>query len=177
VESVSWHEAAQFANRLSALEKREPCFVIQDGKARGIGDGKASYLGCKGWRLPVEMEWSFFFPYNNLNEQMELVAWYKENSENRTHHIGQKLSASWGIRDLLGNVEEWVYDRYEEGFWAKKPTSRLIDFVNAPIEGKGRVVRGGSWASEKHTLMLGDRAWHWPHERYSKTGFRLVRAK
>ena len=40
----------------------------------------------------------------NLNE----IAWFSENSENKVHPIGLKQPNNWGIYDMQGNVAEWL---------------------------------------------------------------------
>lgn len=73
VESVSWFEAAAFANRLSEEAKLPACYEMRDckgtlggglpdGETYGTGDyqcGEVVFAGlaCRGYRLPTEAEW------------------------------------------------------------------------------------------------------------------------
>ena len=47
VENVTWHQAIQFANRISLAAKLEPCYNEATGQRR---------QGCTGYRLPTNAE-------------------------------------------------------------------------------------------------------------------------
>lgn len=55
VDSVSWHQSALFANKLSQHSGLETCFVC----GGEVCVPKPSYIKCKGWRLPTEAEWEY----------------------------------------------------------------------------------------------------------------------
>ncbi|MCL1991810.1 MAG: SUMF1/EgtB/PvdO family nonheme iron enzyme, partial [Spirochaetes bacterium] len=63
VESVSWHDALAFANRLSIMEGLEPAYSVK-GKT-DPGDWGAAWDAVKiiegsgGWRLPTEAQWEY----------------------------------------------------------------------------------------------------------------------
>jgi formylglycine-generating enzyme required for sulfatase activity len=42
------------------------------------------------------------------------LAWYSENSGNKTHSVGRLLPTSEGVHDALGNVYEWGNGWYAE---------------------------------------------------------------
>lgn len=79
------------------------------------------WLGKKNnetYRLPTSKEWQYVAKANNTtkwnfgDDEKELpnYAWYRVNSENKTHPVGQKKPNSFGIYDLYGNVYEWTED-------------------------------------------------------------------
>ena len=152
VESVSWYDVQEFIQKLNQ----------QTGKA---------------FFLPSEAQWEFAakggneskgFEYAGSNE-IEEVAWYEGNANNKTHPVGQKKPNELGLYDMSGNVWEWCQDWYGE-----YPTKPLKDPIG-PNLGDYRVLRGGSWFYTASPCRLASRrSWH-PGDRYRDIGFRLAR--
>ena len=137
VESVSWNDIQDFLRKLNS----------QTGK---------------NFRLPTEAEWEYAarggnksrgYTYSGSND-INSVAWYKDNSSSKTHAVGQKQPNELGIYDMSGNVWEWCSDWYE---------------VNTT-----RVVRGGSWGNFDDGCRSSIRYWIFPDFRSVKVGFRLA---
>ncbi|MEW6159818.1 MAG: formylglycine-generating enzyme family protein, partial [Verrucomicrobiota bacterium] len=101
------------------------------------------------YRLPTEAEWEYACRAGSTNqfsfgdkERAEEFAWTAENSEGKTHPVGQKLPNAWGLHDMHGNVWEWCLD-----WFAPYPARPEIDPVG-PAEGKFKVFHGGGWNQE-----------------------------
>jgi formylglycine-generating enzyme required for sulfatase activity len=64
----------------------------------------------KTYRLPTEAEWTYFALADGDGKADNLgdVAWYWDNSDDKTHPIGKKAPNAWGLHDVLGNVAEYV---------------------------------------------------------------------
>jgi len=106
----------------------------------------------KKYRLPTEAEWEYAcragsmtkYCFGDDDTLLDEYAWYKENAEGVTHHVGTKKPNAWGLHDMHGNVWEWCSDRYAE------------DYNSTPCDGtaytaaseKGRVLRGGSYNAQ-----------------------------
>ena len=71
-------------------------------------------------------------------QQLDKVAWYRDNSGAETHPVGQKHPNNFGLYDMSGNV-------MGVGLGLESPltTSPSEDPVG-PITGSRRVLRGGS---------------------------------
>jgi formylglycine-generating enzyme required for sulfatase activity len=113
VENVSWEDGIRFANALSTAMGLEPAYDGDDNNAGFIE-------GSNGFRYPLVVEWSWaalcgeerqhrYIGSDNRNA----VAWWSGNSEGQTHPVGQKQANACGLRDMSGNVMEWVADDSE----------------------------------------------------------------
>jgi len=105
-----------------------------------------------GKRLPTEAEWEFVakggkknqkYKYSGSND-IDKVAWYRNNSGLKTHEVGTKKANSLGIFDLSGNVSEWCSDLYGEYYYSKSPFNDPQG-PNKSDHGKFRMIRGISY--------------------------------
>ena len=130
----------------------------------------------KKYRLPTEAEWEFAarggtkskgFKYAGSNDLKE-VAWFSENSENKTHPVGLNEANELGIHDLSGNVWEWCED------WYGAYTEGSVTNPKGAETGSERVYRGGSWAYSAEHCRVAFRNSYTPAYRNGNLGFRLV---
>ena len=180
VENVHWHEAALFANQLSDKEKMPHCFTCNNSICEGIGNKTTDYVSCKGWRLPTEAEWEYAARAGTTTPRYGLlndIAWYLGNSGKKTHPVGQKQANAWGLRDILGNVWEWVYDGYEGTAHQARRQAADIDPVQATTASNKRILRGGgSWLNPAEDVHVTYRGNLLPQTRLQHIGFRLLRS-
>ena len=126
VENVSWYDAIYFCNKLSILTGRNPVYSV-DGetdvnqwnyiphKGNSISGTITLITSANGFRLPTKGEWRYAakggesYDYSGSNNITD-VGWYCDNSEYKTHPVGEKMSNSYGLYDMTGNVSEWVWD-------------------------------------------------------------------
>lgn len=120
VDSVSWNDCQEFLNKLNEFQGiKESGFVF---------------------RLPEKDEWEYACragakeKYCKLFDGTEItkrtlrrVAWYKDNSDRRSHPVGQKEPNAFGLYDMLGNVSEFCQTEHQS------------------IMGTVHIVRGGDW--------------------------------
>ena len=98
-------------------------------------------------------------------------AWYKANSEEKTHPVGKKKPNGLGIYDMSGNVWEWVDDRFDEDYYKSSPK----DNPQGPASGSTRVLHGGSWFGPPRSIRASARDNSDPDIRFGISGFRLAR--
>ncbi|OGQ97496.1 MAG: hypothetical protein A2284_09205 [Deltaproteobacteria bacterium RIFOXYA12_FULL_61_11] len=166
VERVSWTEAVEFCNKLSAKEGLRPCYT-------GSGNSVSWDHSCTGYRLPTEAEWEYAVRDGSMSAhygKLGAIAWYDQNSGSTTHVVGGKQANAWGLYDMLGNVWEWVWD-----WLGNYPSSSVAD-PTGPISGSRRVVRGGSWDSYAGYCRAANRNYFDPVDQDRNLGFRLARS-
>jgi len=129
-----------------------------------------------GYRLATEAEWEYAarggknndsFMYSG-SEEVDEVAWYRSNSENKTQPVGKKKPNSLGIYDMSGNVEEWCSDYY--GSYTS--SEKINPFANS---GSDRVGRGGSWYDIATNVRVAYRNDYSPASAFYALGFRIAR--
>ncbi|PYV34086.1 MAG: sulfatase-modifying factor protein [Acidobacteria bacterium] len=114
-----------------------------------------SALTGKTYRLPTEAEWEYacragastpFFFGGDATELGD-YSWDADNSGARPHPVGQKKPNPWGLYDILGNVGEWVLDKYDKDYYGsfKPDVPALLPVLIPGRERFPNVVRGGSW--------------------------------
>ena len=152
VEKVSWEDCKTFIAKLNALTG-------------------------KNFRLPTEAEWEFAarggnksrgYKYCGSNTLSD-VAWYVDNSDNKTHPVAAKTPNELGIYDMSGNVLEWCNDWYSSSYY----TSESQTNPTGPDSGSSRVRRGGSWNYSENTCRVSRRGNTTPSFRYNYLGLRL----
>lgn len=116
------------------------------------------------YRLPTEAEWEYACraqttgPYSQPNgSSLDEFAWYKANSDNKTHPVGGKKPNPWGLYDIYGNVTEWTFDQYKPDTYSKFAGTIAQDPV-VPIETLyPNSVRGGSYEDQASDLRSASR--------------------
>ena len=194
VESVTWMDAVRFCNALSQEDGLTPVYTI----ARDTPDRVSRDPNANGYRLPTEAEWIWISTAasgeNNKNFALRAAvlffgignyAWYRDNAmlgaekklnskvwdafvnpEYGTKPVGGKKPNELGIYDMSGNVWEWVEDWYGD---------RTYERDNGPTTGTYKVLKGGSFHSDKKFLNMDYRKKHLPDRTNKLIGFRVVR--
>lgn len=151
-ERVSWNGVLQFLQKLNELTR-------------------------KSYRRPSESEWEFAarggqnskgFRYSGSNN-LQVVAWFIENSEEKTHPVGGRKPNELGVYDMSGNVEEWCQDVYQNNYNGAPDDGSAWEY-----KGVNRVIRGGSWFFSAVNCRVSFRHYWLPNSRYIHVGFRLA---
>lgn len=173
VERVSWTEAIQFCNRLSALSGLKPAYMA-------LNDLHApSYdldLSATGYRLPTEAEWEYCARAGEDklfagSERAIDVAWSNRSSKGGTQAVKKKSANAWGLFDMCGNVAEWCSDvatAYDHR--PKLMTDPLFDSLSGD-----RVIRGGAWSCSAYLCRVSSRGSAPAYSRGPDIGLRVCR--
>ena len=148
--NVSWHDAVAYTRWLSLNTGRN-------------------------YRLPSEWEWEYAafggITGDRYNPDANAIAWYKGNSNGRTHPVGGKAPNAYGLYDMLGNAWEFAQDCHNH------------DVEDAPADGSAwvsgecdrRVVRGAGANAGIERVFARNRVSESPDARHLHVGFRVAR--
>jgi formylglycine-generating enzyme required for sulfatase activity len=104
---------------------------------------------------------------------VDQYAWHAGNSNSKPHEVGTLKPNPYGLKDMHGNVAEWVEDCFHENY-KDAPLTELAS-TTAPYCNR-RVVRGGNWLSDVKALRSASRDWHPINDDSSdQIGFRIAR--
>ena len=129
------------------------------------------------FRLPTEAEWEYAARSGGREERyaggkdVDVLAWYGDNSNGTAHEVGTKTPNGLGIHDMCGNVSEWCLDFYHKEAYRKHKEYNPQNMEEGPC----RTVRGGSWNYGARDVRCADRGLFTPEYRGCDLGFRLVR--
>lgn len=133
VEQVSWNDAQAFVRVLNLMEDCADCY-----------------------RLPSEAEWEYAaragtttaYWFGDSADGLGQYAWFADNSNAKTHPVGQTPANPWGLYDMHGNVFEWVQDCWHESY-SGAPADGSAWTTGCYKDSSGNAyygLRGGSWS-------------------------------
>ena len=187
VNCVSWYAALVYCNKRSINEGLTPCYTINGsidpkdwgGEVPTSNNDTWNAANCdfeaNGYRLPTEAEWEWAarggenYIYAG-SDTLDEVAWYVENSDEKTHEVKTKKSNGYGLYDMSGNVYEWCWDRKsDDDISSSTPAT-------GPSSGDIRRVRSSCYLEfDLSSCEVSYRSHYHPNFRDSEHGFRVVR--
>ncbi|MEO5348204.1 MAG: formylglycine-generating enzyme family protein [Magnetococcus sp. YQC-3] len=159
VQEVSWNLIQEFLKKINAKEN------------------------TSDYRLPTEAEWEYavragsktIHHWGDSGKALGDYAWYGDDSGRtggRPHPVGSLKPNAWGFHDMMGNVWEWVADRYQSDYYAKSPET---DPQGPPDGPPLRVLRGGGWHDDPEHMRSAIRFYFSQSGRNNSLGFRLAK--
>lgn len=158
VNNISWEQANYFITQLNELTGEE-------------------------YRLPTEAEWEFAakggnksqnFTYAGSNN-IDDVAWYYENADNKAHPVGLKQPNELGLYDMTGNVGEFASDAFDPYFYSISPEDNPNNEEDTDIGLAHKSVRGSSFSYDANESESYRRDFASQSVLMSDMGIRLVK--
>jgi len=137
--NVNWEDVTSYAKWLSEKEGVEYRLPTSD----------EWYLACN---VGAKTKWHF----GDNEKELKDYAWYSENSDGKTHPVGELKPNALGLYDMHGNVWEWC-DSWDD---SKK---------------EAKVLRGGSKGNHINGVESSFLYWGYPNNCFNLVGFRLLK--
>lgn len=203
VETISWHEAARFANRLTEWHSQnytplDACYQCTEDWCTPV----ETFPDCRGYRLPTEPEWEFA-----ARAGTQTALWTPNGGGNIPdgYQGNTGCASSWSLDDGTPiNQLAWFCLNSFDGEIGHRPVGTLTpnafglydmhgnvwewvhdDFMDYPTEltpdplnwnnGSSKVVRGGRWAFWAKAIRSAERGNYGATNQRNELGFRLVR--
>ncbi len=147
VTEAQWVAVMGMKGRATSEDPNDPVNNVSWDKSMEFCK-KVSQMTGKLFRLPTEAEWEYAcragtktaYSFGDDVTDLGDYAWFKDNSDGKTHAVGLKKPNPWGLYDMHGLIWEWCYDWYDEGYYAHASKTD----PTGPASGTKRVVRGNS---------------------------------
>lgn len=160
VTNVNWLDAILYCNLLSEKMELNPCYTIQ----RNSNNNELEVLcdfSANGYRLPTEAEWEYVAKLTSENNTSPSTTNLKK--------VTKGTSNSLGVKNLIGNVQEFVWDKWENNIVNidnVSSTELVIDLC---------VCKGAAFISPTKNFHSAFRSWMPKTHETCYTGFRVVR--
>lgn len=148
---VSWYDAVDFCNRLSAIERLPLHYRLNDEQyyRDSIRSANVTVLGGNGYRLPSEAEWEYAcragaatsWSFGRDAALLGEYACFGDATAEGPQSVGLGKPNDFGLFDMHGNVQEWCHDVAAPDF-SQPPDGQL----SAGSDSLVRIIRGGSFA-------------------------------
>jgi formylglycine-generating enzyme required for sulfatase activity len=166
VESVSWHEAIEFCDRLSKAT----------GRAYQLpSEARWEYACRAGTTSPFYFGVTLTSQFANYYALKDPYAVERESEYRaKTVPVGSFPPNAFGLFDLHGSLYEWCADPWHRNY-KNAPTDGSIWLADPNSTGnRYRVLRGGGWGSTVRECRSASRGQFGPNNRYSVIGFRVA---
>ena len=130
----------------------------------------------KPYRLPTEAEWEYAcradtetaYPFG---DGIGPFLANHDRQVGRTREVGSYPPNPWGLRDVNGNVWEWVEDVWNDGHGGRPADQAARSTGPDPQE---HVIRGGSWDDRARRVRCASRDGKDASHREDEIGFRVA---
>ena len=179
VTNITWWEALEYCNKLSEKYGLQPVYIIEGEHWKELKiqqlDGEisnpniADFGKTEGFRLPTNIEWEWFARGGEIaiqdgtfdteyagSNNIDKVAWYDGNSNNKVHNVGTKKSNELGLYDCSGNVGEMCYDTFDDEEYCNNP-NKYSSIKKSYFYNRfhlSRICRGGNYFKHNYEVTI-----------------------
>jgi formylglycine-generating enzyme required for sulfatase activity len=158
---VSWNDAKSYVEWLSGVTRKS---------YRLLSESEYEYAARAG--RETKFPWGAEFLPDHANCDGCTGEW----ANKRPAPVGTFPANDWGLRDMVGNVWEWVEDCLHTNYGPKLDSApRDGSPWNTGCVPNFHVTRGGSWNNKSDSLHSGVRSRQIVEDRSSIVGFRIAR--
>lgn len=162
VESVSWHDVQEFLARLGEANPGETFRLATEAEWEyACRAGTEARYGGGVDTLTADLA--------NFDGRIPFEGRVTDDFIGQPTPVGQYPPNPWGLRDMAGNVWEWVADEY---------CPYAAGAARDPVQSCGTdtiPIRGGSWYFSANAARCGRRYTHDRDDSGFSLGFRVVR--
>ena len=160
---VNWNDAREYVGWLSRKTGH---------RYRLLSESEWEYVARAGTKTPFHYGSTISTVQANYNGNYAYGSGRKGRFRKQTMLVGSFPANAFGLRDVHGNVREWVED------------CRHREYKGAPADGSAwlrggdcsrRVLRGGSWSNRPRNLRSAFRIAISAEFRFDNVGFRVAR--
>jgi len=168
VETVSWHDAVDFCQRLSE----------KTGKRYGLLRSAQWEYGCRaGTTTPFYFGDTITTDLANYDGNYTYGSGPKGVYRKQTTDVGSFPPNAFGLYDMHGNVWEWCADPWHDSYDGAPSDGGVWEkgFLAKLLTEKRLSLRGGDWVDRPRGVRSAGRNWGSSTDRFDLVGFRLAR--
>jgi iron(II)-dependent oxidoreductase len=143
-----------------------------------------AYAAWAGARLPTELEWEKACAWDPVAERRRRWPWGDAAPTPAHANLGGRAlrpapvgaypqgASAYGVEQMVGDVWEWTSAGFDP--WPGFSPMLYVDYSAPFLGGDFRVLRGGSWATDRAAVRPSFRNWDLPIRRQIFAGVRLA---
>jgi len=171
---IPWDEAMLICRKLNEKE----------GLPIHVDPLNETDLGQASYRLPTDAEWEWAARAGRSScgirsdESLSAEGWILANSVPQIYRRGQKQPNPFGLYDMIGNVQEWCLDEFNEKYFiGASQTTPMVNPLMRASDSYHRfhhILRGGAMIFKEDVSNLCFRTFRDQYSTSWFTGFRIV---